>query len=27
MYRLCGGEILGYRSGDKCVDLCDVSGR
>jgi hypothetical protein len=27
MYKLRGGEILGYVSGDGCVDLPDLSGR
>jgi len=27
MYKLRGGEILGYGSGDGCGDLCDLSGR
>jgi len=26
MYRLRGGDILGYGSGDKCGDLRGVSG-
>jgi hypothetical protein len=27
MHKLRGGDILGYGSGDKCVDLPDLSGR